>query len=349
MFKRILVPLDGSTRAEQAIPVAARIARALGDSVTLLRVVTTPVDYGPYIAPPATYANETIHADIAGATAYLEKVATSDELVGISTDVKALFGAAAPTILSAAQSFHANIIVMCSHGYTGFKRWVLGSVADKVTHYSPVPVLVLREGGPVPAAAVQQPVRALVPVDGSPLSEAVLEPAAYLAAALAQATSQQGALHLLRVVDLPTTGGKFKSDAHIDTGVKEQARHEDEAYLASLATRLRQGDLANLDLSVTYSVEADPDVAEAIVKKAEQEKFDFIAIATHGRGGVQDWAMGSVSKRVLHATTVPLLIMRPLDIRSRPQGKEESAEKAEGEIVVIETTDVHVETWNRPT
>lgn len=349
MFKRILVPLDGSTRAEQAIPVAARIARALGDSVILLRVITTPEDYGPYVAPPATYANETINADLAEATAYLEKIAKSDEMVGIATEVKALFGAAAPTILSAAQSFHANIIVMCSHGYTGFKRWVLGSVADKVTHYSPIPVLVLREGGPVPATAVQQPVRALVPVDGSPLSEAVLEPAAYLAAALAQATSQQGALHLLRVVALPATGGKFKSDAHIDTGVKEQVKHEDEAYLAALTNRLRQGDLANLDLSVTYSVEADPDVAEAIVKKAEQERFDFIAIATHGRGGVQNWAMGSVSARVLHATMMPLLIMRPQDIQARPQpkGEEESGEKAEGEIVVIETTEVHVETWNR--
>lgn len=351
MFKRILVPLDGSDRAERAIPVAARIARALGDSVVLLRVVTTPVDYGPYIAPPAQYADETINADLAGATTYLENVAKTDELVGITTEVKALFGAAAPTILSAAQSFHANIIVMCSHGYTGYKRWVLGSVADKVARHSPIPVLVLREGGPVPATAVQQPVRALVAVDGSPLSEVVLEPAAYLAAALAQATSQQCALHLLRVVDLPSTGGRFKSDAHIDTGVKEQAKHEDEAYLATLANRLREGDLANLDLSITYSVEADPDVAEAIVHKAEQGKFDFIALATHGRGGVQHWAMGSVSERVLHATKLPLLIMRPRDIQARAESKaeskggEETAGKAEGEIVVIETTEVQIESW----
>jgi len=341
MFKRILVPLDGSTRAEQAIPVAAHIARALGDSVILLRVVTTPVDYGPSTTAPATKANETMNADLAEAASYLEKMAKSDELVGIATEVKTLFGAAAPTILSSAQSFHASIIVMCSHGYTGFKRWVLGSVADKVTHYSPIPVLVLREGGPVPATAVQQPVRALVSVDGSPLSEAVLEPAAYLAAALAQATSQQGALHLLRVVDLPATGGKFKSDAHIDTGVKEQVKHEDEMYLATLTNRLRQGDLANLDLSITSSVEVDPDVAEAIVKKAEQEKFDFIAMATHGRGGVQNWAMGSVSTRVLHATRVPLLIMRPQDVQVKLESK--GKEKAEGEVVIIETTEVHVE------
>jgi nucleotide-binding universal stress UspA family protein len=321
MYKRILVPLDGSARAEQAIPIAARIARALGDSVILLRVATAPVDTGKY-STTSGYVEEAVDADLAGATSYLENIAESNELDGITTEVKAFIGAVAPTILSAAQSFHANIIVMCSHGYTGFKRWALGSVADKVTRHSPIPVLVLREGGPVPTTAEHQPVHVLVPVDGSTLSEAVLEPAAYLAAALAEATSQQGALHLLRVVDLPASGGKFKSDAHIDTGLKEQVKHEDEAYLASLVNRLSEGDLANLDLAITCSVEADPDVAEAIVKKAEQDKFDFIAIATHGRGGVQKWAMGSVAGRVLHATRLPLLIMRPQEVQTTPESKE---------------------------
>jgi nucleotide-binding universal stress UspA family protein len=150
----------------------------------------------------------------------------------------------------------------------------------------------------------------------------VLEPAAYLAEALAQSTSQQGALHLLRVVDLPTSGGKFKSDAHVDTGLKEQVKYEDETYLATLINRLREGDLAYLNLSVTCSVETDPDVAEAIVKKAEQGRFDFIAIATHGHGGVQKWAMGSVAARVLHATKLPLLIMRPQDMQARPESKD---------------------------
>jgi nucleotide-binding universal stress UspA family protein len=205
---------------------------------------------------------------------------------------------------------------MCSHGYTGFKRWALGSVADKITRHSSIPVFVLREGGPLPATVEHQPVRALVALDGSPLSEAVLEPAAYLANALAAATSQQGALHLLRVVDLPTSGGKFKSDAHIDTGLKEQVRHEDEEYLSSLVHRLSIGDLGLLDLAITTSVEADPDVVEAIVKKSEEEKFDFIAIATHGRGGVQKWALGSIAGRVLHATRLPLLIMRPQDVQT---------------------------------
>jgi len=318
MYKRILVPLDGSARAERAIPVAVRIARALGGSTILLRVATAPVDTGKY-SSTSGYVEEAADTDLAGAATYLENIAGSDALAGIKTEVKTFIGAVAPAILSASQSFHANIIVMCSHGYTGFKRWTLGSVADKVTRHSPIPVFVLREGGPMPATAEHQTVRALVAVDGSSLSETVFEPAAYLAAALAEATSQQGALHLLRVVDLPASGGKFKSDAHIDTGLKEQVKHEDEAYLATLVHRLSEdGDLANLDLAITSSVEADPDIAEAIVKKSEQEKFDFIAIATHGRGGVQKWALGSVAGRVLHATSLPLLIMRPQEVQATP-------------------------------
>ena len=318
MYKRILVPLDGSARAEQAIHIAARIARAQGGSMLLLRVATAPVDTGKY-SSTSEYAEETVDADLTGASSYLENIAQTGELAGIKTEIKTSTGEVAPAIISAAQSFHADLIVMCSHGYTGFKRWALGSVADNVTRHSPVPVFVIREGGPLPATVEHQPVRALVSVDGSSFSEAVLEPAAFLAAALAESTSQQGALHLLRVVDLPTSGGRFKSDAHIDTGLKEQVKYVDEEYLDTLTHHLKVGDLEPLDLAITSSVEADPDIAEAIVKKAEQEKFDFIAIATHGWGGVQRWAMGSVARRVLHATKLPLLIMRPQAVRATPE------------------------------
>src|SRR5579872_4230348 len=176
MFKRILVPLDGSARAESAIPVAARIARAYGASITLLRISETPIEYGPYLAPPASYSKVTIEADLAVLKGYLEKVAQSEALAGIDVEVKSLFGAVAPTIIAAAQAYHASLIVMCSHGYTGFKRCLLGSIADKIARYAPVPTLIVREGAALSALALKQPVRALVALDGSPLSEAVFEP-----------------------------------------------------------------------------------------------------------------------------------------------------------------------------
>lgn len=312
MFQRILVPLDGSPRAERAIPAAARIARAFGGSVILLSVVVPPVSSGKFSVPEA-YPKVETDEELAEAAEYLKVLAGSAELGGITTEVHTLVGAVAPTIIAAAASLHADLLVLWSHGYTGFKRWRLGSVAEKVVRHAPSPVFVLRDDGLEPPAVVQQAVRALVALDGSPLSEAMLEPAASLTAGLAKTTSQQGALQLLRVVDIPPSYGKFRTqvDSYYDAQMRAEEKHEYEQYLEAVAERFSEGDLAKYHLTVTTTVATDPDVAEAIVQTAEQDKVDFIAMATHGHGGLQHWALGSITERVLHATRVPLFIMRP--------------------------------------
>ncbi len=336
MFKRILVPLDGSARAESAIPVAARIARAYGASITLLRIAETPVDYGPYLAPPASYAKEAIEADIARLKEYLEKAVQAEALEGIDVEVKALFGAVAPTIIAAAEVYHASLIVMCSHGYTGFKRWMLGSVADKIARHAPVPILILREGMPLPATEAKEPVRALVALDGSPLSEAVFEPVAYLVAGLAYTTSHQGELDLLRVIDLPSGSYTGKSQTHVTSLSRDEAMLTAQEYLKSLAARLDEGGLANLDITVKIAVESDPDVAEAIIKQAEGGAVDLIAMATHGRGGMQHFVMGSITERVLHHSKLPLLIVRP---------PKEQVVKQDAKAAEIEAAEVDVQSW----
>lgn len=321
MFKRVLVPLDGSKRAESAIPVAARIARAPGGSVILLQIAAIPVEFQSDVKPAWIYSKEAIDKALADTKSYLEDLAKSETLEGIPVETEVISGAVAPSILSAIQSHQADLVVMCSHGYTGFKRWALGSVAHKVVPHSPVPVLVLRDGGPIPATASQKPMRAFVPLDGSPLSEAALEPAAQLLAALAP--SGQRALHLIRVVDIPSSYGKFRSDvdAHYDAGVRAEAKREHEAYLAGVENRFKEGELVRFDLSLTTSVAIDTDVAEAIVQAAEQAEgtefpgYTLIAMATHGRGGVQRWVLGSVTERVLHTTRLPLLIVHPVHLR----------------------------------
>jgi nucleotide-binding universal stress UspA family protein len=312
MFERILVPLDGSPRAERAIPTAARIARAFGSSVIVLSVVTPPVSSGKFSALEA-YPKAGTDEELAEATEYLKTLAASEQLGGIATQTQTHAGAVAPTILSAAQELHVELIVMCSHGYTGFQRWRLGSVAEKVIRHASIPVFVLREGGPELATTAQQPVRALVALDGSLFSEAILQPAASLTAGLAQATAQQGALQLIRVVDLPSSYGRFRSqvDSYYDAQMRAEGKHEYEQYLDAVAKRFAEGELAKYNLAVSTVVATDADVAEAIVQTAEQGKADFIAMATHGRGGVQHWALGSITERVLHATKMPLFILRP--------------------------------------
>ncbi|HET7637819.1 MAG TPA: universal stress protein, partial [Ktedonobacteraceae bacterium] len=235
MYKRILVTLDGSTRAESAVPVAARIAQASGGSVILLQVAAIPIEIEPQKKPPEVYSQAAFDKGVADTRSYLDGIAKSDALAGIKTETAAVTGAIAPSILSAIQSLHADLVVMSSHGYTGFKRWALGSVAHKLVPHSPVPVLVLRDGGAVPTTATQKPMSAFVPLDGSPLSEAALEPAVLLVTALAP--SAQKAIHLMRVVDIPARYGKFRSsvDEDFEAGVRAEAKHEYEKYLEDVA------------------------------------------------------------------------------------------------------------------
>jgi nucleotide-binding universal stress UspA family protein len=315
MFGRILVPLDGSPGAERAIPAAARIARAFSSSMILLIVIRPLISSGKY-SVAEEYSKADIDEELAKATAYLHKIVQSVELDIITTEVPALVGAVAPTILSATQSLHADLLVLCTHGHTGFKRWRLGSVAEKVIRHAPIPVLVLPERWSEPATAYQQAVHVLVALDGSSLSEAVLEPAASLTAGLARAASQQGTLQLIRVVDIPSGYGKFRStvDSFYDAQMRAEAKPEYEQYLETVAKRFSEGELAKYKLAVSTVVSTDPDVAEAILQTADQEKADFIALATHGRGGLQSWALGSITERVLHATKVPLFIVRPQNV-----------------------------------
>ncbi|HZS79753.1 MAG TPA: universal stress protein [Ktedonobacteraceae bacterium] len=333
MFERILVPLDGSERAESAIPIAARVARAYDGSIVLLRVVTTPIEYGPYLAPSESLMRRTVEEDVAEATKYLERVAKSEALAGITVEAKALFGAAAPTIMDAIPLFQINLVAMCSHGYTGVKRWILGSVADKIVRYAPVPVFILRDGMPL-TTTPEKPVRALVSLDGSALSEAVLEPAAYLVSALAEGTSARGELHLLRVVDLPYASSTLHSQAYITKETREKARADAEAYLEKMQNLLYNAGVEMFNITVSTSVASDPDVAEAIAKTAEG--YDLIAMATHGRSGVSHFLLGSITERVLHTTKLPLMVVRP-----QKQAAKTSEEQVmvEGEEIVVNTSE----------
>jgi nucleotide-binding universal stress UspA family protein len=318
MFKRILVPLDGSARAERALPVAACIAHASGGSVVLVQVATILVTYPSYLASSSS-ALETMEPELTDAKSYLEAIAQSEVLQGIETQIQVLYGATAPAILSTASAYQVDLIVMTSHGYTGTERWVLGSVSQKVARHSPVPVLVLHETGSIPAPHPDaSPLHALIPLDGSELAKAALEPTAQLIAVLA--APAQGVLHLLRVVKPPIFDEKKDSQEAIDH-MKQQAVHEANIYLDALAGRLREGLLANLNLSLTWSVVLDDDPAHAIIRVTENGEVtegggvfgrcDLVAMATHGRSGLQHWILGSVTERVLGATKLPLLIVRP--------------------------------------
>ncbi len=326
MFKRILVPLDGSIRAEKAIPIAARIARETQAQIILLQVVRPLSNYyyGPYaLENTMDEIGCTIDARLDEAKRYLDGVA-STLLEGIETTVATDTGMITERIFATVLSFNIDLVVINSHGYTGFKRWVLGSVAEKVARHTMVPVLILREHDKHDTTSVSQPlhtynegsVRVIVPLDGSLIAKATLVPAAQLAAALS--APNKGALHLLRIVPLVAVRGGVET---LEPDTKEHLMQKAKIYLTSVTSHLREGIAGELGLTVTWSVALDTDVASALIEKAADGEdaegtgasggCDFIAMSTHGREGLQRWTMGSVASCVLHATKLPMLIVQP--------------------------------------
>ena len=180
------------------------------------------------------------------------------ELDGIGLTMKVLTGAAAQKILEVVEEDQADLVVMCSHGDTGIKRLMLGSVAQKVARHSTVPVLVLRQDGSVPLSSYPDHLRplravmAIVALDGSALAEAALMPAASLVMALA--APARGSLQLTRVVKLPikvsetAEQGKHSYPESMNLHLKDEAIREAKTYLGNLVDQLRQGPLKDADL-----------------------------------------------------------------------------------------------------
>lgn len=311
MFTRILTPLDGSEQSENAIPLAATLARASGGTVILARIEEIPAAYSPAFAPPM--GADFIDAEHEESVAYLERTRNLPALRGVTVETDTVAGAPALTLLGVIAAKHADLVVMTSHGRTGLSRWVLGSVAQHIAHDSPVPVLVLRASGGVPAmtsADDRQRLPVLVPLDGSPLAEEALTPAAQLLTAI----MPHGELHLTLIVTPLQAIVENMPDALVMEGAK--------VYLRERAERLER---EWPGLSVTWSVGVGVDPAEAILREAQGadgRRCGAIAMATHARSGMSHWAFGSVTERVLHGATLPLLIVRPAQaIRSHVAGR----------------------------
>jgi nucleotide-binding universal stress UspA family protein len=278
MYRTILVPLDGSALGERALPYAAAVARATGDRLRLVRVVQGPA------------------AAVAGAAAYLQRVAA--RLTRSDTGTGVLAGDATAEILREADRVEAGLVALSTHGRSGLGRWLYGSVADAVLRHADVPVLLVPATCP-PAWPPEGARRVVLALDGSPFAEAAIGPGADLAEALCV-----GAL-VLRVVGPPPY---VLDDAAGDARVEDDpaaALNEARRYVDAVVDGLRRRGRAAEGLVV-----AGPPAA-TIAAVARERGTGVVAMATHGRGGVERAVLGSVATETIHRSTVPLLLTRP--------------------------------------
>jgi nucleotide-binding universal stress UspA family protein len=313
MFQRIVVPLDGSRCAEQAIPVAAKLARAAQGSIVFLRVVVPKHEVGLYGAEPAAESATAavpsrLEIRISEADQYLSSIATifRDYLSGIKIETEVETGKAASTIASTAGFEHADLMVLCRHEETGFSHWVGKHIANQIMRQSPVPMLILKQHDvDHELENLTQPLHVLVPLDGSELAEAILAPLLPLVAALSP--EGKGTLHLLRVIDVPVSDGNTRGQ----TLIREHEQAEAQRYLDAVTKRLQEEDQGKTFLTVTSSVIISSDVPTTIRQQATTEHCDLIALATHGRSGLLRVLLGSVTEQVIDHSSLPLLVTRP--------------------------------------
>jgi len=344
-MKTIVVPLDGSAIAEQVLPHVRQLASILAARVHLIQIISdeevarvlahdgnllheldgrSPIGeldaqrMGDllrqraeiYLTAPATElreGGEELDAQRMGdllrqrAEVYLAAHAAGLRETGVDVAVEVGVGSPPEQIIAAAQYEPDTLIAMATHGYSGLRRWALGSIADKVLHAATAPVFLVR-AITQPPTGVRQWKRILVPLDGSAVAEQAL-PLAIILASRARAE-----LMLLQVavplVDYAPGLSPFNRPIPRSIAFPDLLREQVQQQLAATINRFGTREVAMTPL-VMFGYPADTIVDAAIERQA-----DLIVMATHGYSGLRRWTLGSVADKVLHASAVPLLLVR---------------------------------------
>ena len=296
MAHTILVPLDGSGFAEQALEPAADIARRTGARLELATAYCSQMPAWRTSGAPM-HDPRMDGERIGELKRYLEQAASR---VAHDLDVSAsgvlLHGSAAEVLARHIAERPPQLVVMTTHGRGGLSRFWLGSVAEDLMRLAHSPILVLkpREGEPLRSFA---PREILVPLDGSERAERVIEDAAWLSA------RESVRFTLLRIVAPPLATPYptiFAGGSAVDAD-EVMAAAQDRLQLATARLSAR-------GFQVDGRVVLDSEVARAIL--AASGGTDLIAMATHGFDAVRRLLVGTVADKVVRAAQVPVLLRR---------------------------------------
>jgi len=311
MNKRIVVPLDGSELSEMALPHAVVFAQARGYGLTLLRAATLPsvLESTGWGALPKDTIWEGWDEELKSQGRYLDMQAQRLISQGLDVHVKLLEGDPAREIVSYVEQHpEVTLIAMSTHGRSGLKRWVFGSVAEKVLHASSVPLLLVHPKHPESQPVDDQLPRyksLLVPLDGSFFAAQALEFATGIASSLPAPMTLVSAIpdHYMlgNLIVPPAVPFKWSDETEFMTDYLQHCRRSLHLQGLSVGTRVENGSPAEVVLSVAENLQADPSNGPGEV---------LIVMATHGRSGLPRLWLGSVAMKVVQASTHPVLLVR---------------------------------------
>jgi nucleotide-binding universal stress UspA family protein len=303
MYKRILVPLDGSELAEVVLPYAKELAGRLDLELDLLYVCASyETDSQLMCRAYLERASETVQKR---SREVQKKTGASLEKKAVRVQSELVTGHPAEKILDYAEENGIDLILMATHGRSGVRRWALGSTVDKVLRKSRVPVWLVRANIPEEIVHDEWPKRTiLVPLDGSKFAESVLPHVEAL-------TKQRGAelvkVVLLRVYEEPFITADYPETdwaEHVEK-IRDRFQREIREYLAAVKERL-----AGAGLNVTTELLRGNPAGE-IIKYARDNHPNLIVMATHGSSGLSLWEYGNIAEKILHGVSSPIFLVRP--------------------------------------
>lgn len=296
MALNILLPLDGSPFSEQVLSFAGGLARAADIVLHLVKVHRTITPIGT--RNPVSVGTE--WEQRLGEQEYLDQIARSlhDEAT-CSVRTAVLQGGVVSALNRYIRDQDIGLVVITTHGHGGLKRAWMGSIADGLVRTSPAPVFLVRPQASGEVLAPKRIDNILIPLDGSALSEQIIEPA-FIVGRLFGAH-----IRLLQVVAPSRLVSPWEFCGSPESQMEAGRQHAAQ-YIETLAEQLRsRGYVIDTSLILHWNP------ATAILDASVRE-IDLIAMATHGRGGWQRVALGSVTDKVQRNTRLPMLLLQPL-------------------------------------
>jgi nucleotide-binding universal stress UspA family protein len=301
MYTKILVPLDGSPLSERILPYARRFAEAGHSAVELLHVIH-PDTIDLLVDVGRGRLNEVVRSDLTKTSEeYLDRIARSFAQAP-TPECSVEIGVPAETIIRRARAAPGTLVAMSTRGHSGLKRWLLGSVTNKVLQQIGNPLLLVAATDAVQDEG-QTLTRVLVPLDGSDLAEKVLPHVAAISKAL------NLSVELLQFYAPPLSAlvpvdYRIPPDDYAGTAMRQALHKKAEAYLQDKLPQLSAAGVKNVSFSVI-----EGEAAQGIIETAQNTRGNLIAMCTHGRSGIGQWVLGSTTERVLTHSGDPVLVI----------------------------------------
>ena len=298
MYKRILMPLDGSPCSEQVLEWGLEFARTLDAEVAFLHVLENPLTSTYSLPGGALYASE-LRKDLHEAgTAILENAKARAEAMGVTCDAF-IRGAGGPAkaILEAEPAYHLTI--MGTHSRRGLDRLFLGSVTEAVLRRSNKPQLVLHCAEENTATSFTTLEQLLLPIDGSACSDRATEEGLQFAGALGAKVT------FLYALETPFAIYTIPEMTSYEADIREDLK---KAAQTSLDRAQRRA--ADLGVEADVRLVETPNTPAEDAILAAEKAFDLTVMGTHGRRGLNRALLGSVTEGVLRQSSVPHLIVR---------------------------------------